>query len=145
MKVSDSDILATITKNQVKDQAELVTLLEQNGFNITQASLSRRLKKLGVQKIDGFYQASGQQGAKRFHETVISIDTAPPNLIVIRTLPGSASYTADFLDDIIESPEEFDPTGKYKGMIGTVAGDDTIMVIINDPARLETIADLINT
>lgn len=140
MNVLDKDILMVLSEYPIKDQEELKIKLGEMGFSITQASLSRRLKKMGVQKVDGIYQVTDQRSARRLSDTVIQVSVAPPNLILLRTLPGCANYAADFLDEMIELPDKLDPTGQYRGMIGTIAGDDTIMVVINDPLRLEPIA-----
>lgn len=142
MNVLDKDILMVLSECTIKDQAELKRKLGDMGFSITQASLSRRLKKMGVQKVEGTYRVTDQRSARRLSDTMIQVILAPPNIILLRTLPGCANYAADFLDEIIEMPEELDPVGHYQGMVGTIAGDDTIMVVVNDVSRLQTIATL---
>jgi transcriptional regulator of arginine metabolism len=123
-----NNILRLIAEKEIDTQTELVESLINLGFDVTQATVSRDIKELGLIKIRGEkkkYKYAVQkvdQGlsklANLFRESVISIDTAV-NQIVIKTFSGSANTAAVFLDKI-----------DIKQIIGTLAGDDAILVIV---------------
>jgi transcriptional regulator of arginine metabolism len=118
----DADILRLLARHEVVDQAHLLELLTREGHELTQPTLSRHLKKLSVQKRDGRYQRvePGPAGLPAFQ-----VVAAPPNLLVLRTLPGFAQALAYTLDQ-----------RQLPGLAGTVAGDDTIFMAVSDPALL---------
>ncbi|WP_338864901.1 arginine repressor [Myxococcus stipitatus] len=127
----DDEILRLITEREISDQAVLQELLEAEGQAPSQSTLSRRLKKLGVQKVGGRYQRTSSVEpptvtAERQHIRIIE---APPNMLVVRTAPGYAPALAAALDREPEVP----------GLAGTVAGDDTIFVAVTDPSRLREV------
>jgi transcriptional regulator of arginine metabolism len=120
-----------ITSRKIASQEELLKLLEDKGFNYTQATLSRDLKFLKVNKISDnemgyIYQLPDQHiagnviaesyAAKGF----TSIEFAN-NLGIIKTIPGYASSIASLIDK--SNPFE---------IAGTIAGDDTILIIPHD-------------
>ena len=117
----DSLILRLLEEQPIADQGELLARLAVQGHDLTQSTLSRRLRRLGVQKIQGRYrraEASAQNllGAR--------ITEVPPNLLVLRTAPGFAQALGLSLD--------VDPV---VGQMGTIAGDDTVFVAVL-PERL---------
>ncbi len=135
-------IVAVLAERTVRSQAELAAILARTGFHVTQATLSRDLEELGAVKLrspDGGLpvyvvpedgapltsrsadDAPPQRLARLIAEMVISVE-ASANLVVVRTPPGAAGYLASALDRA-GLPE----------VIGTVAGDDTILVISRDP------------
>lgn len=132
MKASrQQKILEIITQKSVPTQSELLRELEREGFKSTQATVSRDLKELGLVKVPaggGNYRyalpSPRQMGEvygrmeRLFREVVIFLEKSE-NLIVIRTLPGSAHAVASCLDSIA-----------WQEIIGTVAGDDTILVVV---------------
>lgn len=124
-------ILEVITGQEIETQEELATELRKQGYMVTQATVSRDIKELGLVKIpagEGIYryalprqQQLGDVYARMerlFRDAVTHIDYSE-NLILVRTLPGTAHAVASCLDNIA-----------WKEVIGTVAGDDTILVII---------------
>ncbi|HJV90576.1 MAG TPA: hypothetical protein VJ623_09745 [Holophagaceae bacterium] len=121
----DADILRLLAQHEVADQAHLLELLQRDGHELTQPTLSRHLKKLSVQKRDGRYQRieAGPAGMPAF--TVIP---APPNLLVLRTLPGFAQALAYTLDQ-----------RQLPHLAGSVAGDDTIFLAVEGPEFLSTV------
>lgn len=142
MKIRDEDIIQFVQSHNIRDQAEFVDLLAEAGFLITQASLSRRLKKLNIEKRGGIYQSpTSPLTAPLLINTIKSVQSAPPNMIVIRTQPGCANQLAYQLDLMIDelnlSSQKANPL--YRGMAGTVAGDDTILVVISEPEQLGSI------
>ncbi len=107
--------LISLLKTQPFESHEaLLEALEQRGVENTQATLSRDLNRLGVKKAHGVYQLPGTHAA-------IRIVPAGPNLLVIKTLPGRASAIAAEIDAL-----------DLDGLVGTVAGDDTVLIAIRD-------------
>lgn len=118
-----------IKKNHIATQEELVFKLNEQGFCVTQATVSRdirqmHLKKEGVGKTKSHYVLPDVPDTltgpyKRvLKESVVSVDVAM-NLLVIKTQPGMAMAVAAAVDSL-----------KYQEIVGTIAGDDTVMVAI---------------
>jgi len=134
----------------VHSQEELRRRLQTMGFDVTQATLSRDIKELGLVKraADGAYQAAGAGTApssaaaaavalsRALGEFLLSVDVAQ-QLVVVRTGPGQAQLLALAVD-----------RAQLPDVIGTIAGDDTILVICRDAragqATRATIAHLTN-
>ena len=117
----DSLILRLLDAAPVTDQGDLLIRLATEGHDLTQSTLSRRLKRLGVQKVQGRYRRV-EASAQVLPGTTIT--EAPPNLLVLRTAPGFAQALGLSLDA--------DPVA---GQMGTIAGDDTVFVAVL-PERL---------
>lgn len=129
-------ILTLVSTRPIRSQEELAELLEAQGFETTQATISRDIRELGLAKMpfkDGAphqfkYVLPSPETAfsSRLHrlvsELVISVN-ASVNLIVLRTPPGSAMLLAAAIDE-----------ARWPEIIGTIGGDDTILVIVADPA-----------
>ncbi|MDK2918927.1 MAG: transcriptional regulator of arginine metabolism [Candidatus Petromonas sp.] len=123
-------ILEIIENNEIETQEELAEYLKNNGFNVTQATVSRDIKELRLIKVltkNGKYKYATikqQEGVlsdrliKIFKDTVLSIDYAE-NIIVFKTLVGAANAAAAALDAI-----------DLKEKVGTIAGDDTIFLLV---------------
>jgi len=128
-------ILTLVSTRPVRSQEELASLLEQQGFETTQATISRDVKDLGLAKVpmkdDGAHlfkyviPATDRAFSSRLHrlvaELVISVKSSL-NQIVLRTPPGSAMMVAAAIDE-----------AQWPEIIGTIGGDDTILVIAADP------------
>ena len=144
-----SRIVAVLAEHQVRSQAELAALLEDAGVHVTQATLSRDLEELGAVKLRapdgglpvyvvpedgspltarGTSDAPPQRLARLAGELLISAE-ASANLVVLRTPPGAAHFLASAVDRA-GLPE----------ILGTIAGDDTILVVTRDPAGGQPIA-----
>lgn len=107
--------LITLLKTKRFESHEgLLEALEGAGVDSTQATLSRDLNRLGVKKVHGVYRLPGSSAS-------LQITPAGPNLLVLKTLPGRASALAAEIDGSM-----------LDGMVGTVAGDDTIFVATRD-------------
>jgi len=124
-------ILGIITEKPVATQWQLTQELKKRGLKVTQATVSRDIKELGLIKIpfgENRYRYALPPGDRRsnpylrlerlFQDSVLKIDHSE-NLVVVKTLPGTAHAVASCIDQV-EWPE----------IIGTVAGDDTILVIV---------------
>jgi transcriptional regulator of arginine metabolism len=147
-----SEILRIVRDHAVHSQEELLVLLRKRGMAVTQPTLSRDLRELGLVKTAEGYVAPEslapvatlvprQSREQRFEQLVreflLSADPAV-NLVVIRTPPAGAQPLASAIDALGE-PE----------ILGTIGGDDTIFVALRTPAaaagfarRLHQIAGL---
>ena len=120
-------ILRLIRNGEVRRQSQLAQLLKKSGFDVTQSSVSRDLRELGVLKASGRYlpppdesvRANGNFGS--LAQFVRQIRPAGPSLIVIKTTIGSAASVAVAIDKA-EWPEA----------VGTISGDDTIFIATSD-------------
>jgi len=132
-------ILRVLEDQPVSSQAQLVQLLEAEGVVATQATVSRDLEELGAVKLRGADGGTGvyvvpedgspvrgvaggtDRMARLLSELLVSTD-ASGNLAVLRTPPGAAHYLASAID-----------RAALPQVVGTVAGDDTILVIAREP------------
>jgi transcriptional regulator of arginine metabolism len=118
----------------VHSQTELAELLSGEGIQVTQATLSRDLEELGAVKVSGAYLIpedgnrplrSAEQAPARLvrllRELLTGVD-ASGNLVVLRTPPGAAQFLASALD-----------RSGLPDVVGTIAGDDTILVVAREP------------
>jgi transcriptional regulator of arginine metabolism len=135
-----SAIRRILARTPVSSQERLTELLRREGFRVTQATLSRDLKRLGIGKSpspDGGYTymlteeevkpGSNATWIQDFNRGFLSIDFSE-RLGLIRTLPGHASSVASALDHL-----------RVHEVLGTIAGDDTVLVVPRTgvtPARL---------
>lgn len=140
-------IMTLVTTRPVHSQDELATMLEQQGFETTQATISRDIKELGLAKIplkDGsgafkyVVPGSNVNFASRLHRVVVELVTSvkgSENLIVLRTPPGSAMMVATAIDE-----------GGWTEIIGTMGGDDTVIVVVGRakdlPVVMQRFSDL---
>ena len=128
-----SEILKIIKAGDVETQEQLLTMLEERGYRATQATISRDIKELRLVKEltrRGGYrytvneQRTGSATDMRlrniFKEGVVSVDLAQ-NIVVVRTMPGLASAACSALDGM-----------DIPGMVGSLAGDDTGILIMRD-------------
>lgn len=133
-------ILDIISKHDVDTQEELVDYLRSEGFAVTQATVSRDIKEMGIIKTlssDGrHYKYAAQQTKEAtaadkflsmFKNTVISIKSSG-NLIVLKTEAGSAGPAAELIDKL-----------SYDEVLGVIAGDNTIFVAVDGLDHVETI------
>lgn len=112
------DDIIRLIESGINDQAELLKKLKDSGYEITQSSISRKLKSLGIVKVHGRYQRI--ISAQIIKTKIIFV---APNMIVIRTPPGNANPIAAKIDlQLID---------KCAGFIGCIAGDDTVFVAID--------------
>ena len=119
-----------IGKEEVREQSQLQHLLEARGYAMPQATLSRRLKKLGIVKIAGVYQSLEVPRASVPH--ILSIQESAFGFFVLHTMPGSANALAYAIDQ-----QYVEVAGGSAAILGTIAGDDTVLVLIKGPADME--------
>ena len=121
----DEIILHLIEKHALSDQDALRAMLSKQGHDLTQPTLSRHLKKLNVQKVEGRYR---RVEAPHVALPSFSIGEALPNLLVVRTEPGFANALAIQLDHL-----------DIPGLAGTIAGDDTIFIAVQGQRYLASV------
>jgi transcriptional regulator of arginine metabolism len=114
-----------VSATPVKRQDQLVRLLRKNGFEVTQASVSRDLEELGIAKEHGVYRTSTQVPRQSAFGAV-SFQPSGENLIVAKCGSGLASALAVRLDAI-----------HLEGIVGTIAGDDTVFIAITNQKMLK--------
>jgi len=147
-------IVEILSSQAVRSQTALLDLLAGDGIEVTQATLSRDLVDVGAEKVrvgkNLVYAVPSEGGdrtvrvapdagevttrlAQRCQELLVSADLSA-NLVVLRTPPGAANFLASAIDH-----------GSVPGIVGTIAGDDTIMVITSGlPASREVAARLMS-
>jgi transcriptional regulator of arginine metabolism len=132
-------IESIITEEIISSQDELLQKLKGKGISCTQATLSRNLRQLGVGRIpdgNGGYRYSLSETAKGNNQLTVKLNIVPvikdiveaKGLMVVKTIPGNASNTAFFIDG----------AGRYE-IAGTIAGDDTILIIPRDGITLQQV------
>lgn len=136
-----SKILNLIQKQEIETQEELAENLEQAGFKVTQATISRDIRELKLTKVTNksnvqkyvalanFESQVSDKVIRVFKAGFVSMDIAK-NILVIRTLTGMGNAVASAID-------AFD----YEEIVGTIAGDDTIFCAIREEVLME---DVIN-
>jgi transcriptional regulator of arginine metabolism len=133
------EIAALVRGGGVRSQEELQRLLKARGIAVTQPTLSRDLKDLAVVKSPAGYALSNGNGAgaaesaeakfaRLFAEFAASVETAG-NLVVVKTPPGAANAVADAAD-----------AAPLPGVVGTLAGDDTIFFATKSAAAAARLA-----
>ena len=136
-------IVGLIRDRSVRSQTELAELLlEVDGVQVTQATLSRDLEELGAVKVGGAYLIpedgkrplrDAEQAPARLlrllRELLTGVD-ASGNMAVLRTPPGAAQFLASALD-----------RSGLTDVVGTIAGDDTILVVARDVTGGKALAD----
>ena len=126
-KTEDDIILEAVKSKNISHQNELVDILKSLGVDIPQSTLSRRLKKLGIAKINNQYTILGTR--PRIQSPILSIKVSMPNIIVLHTLPGHANSLAIQLDEKISFEAKNSLQNAYSTLCGTIAGDDTVLVL----------------
>ena len=134
-------ILEIISRQEIETQEELCAELIKLNFNVTQATVSRDIKELRLFKVAGStkkYKYAGLDGTQEelsprmlnlFRESVLSINYAN-NLIVINTLRGNGQGGGSFVDSL-----------QISEVIGSVAGDDTVLVIVDSNENTPIVAE----
>ena len=133
-------ILSIIEQNDIETQEELAGKLREMGIVVTQATVSRDIKELRLLKVlsgsGGYKYATADKAehglserfVRMFKDSVLSISFAG-NIVVVKTLSGSASAAAEAIDSM-RLPE----------ILGTMAGDNTILVIVqNETEAAQTV------
>jgi transcriptional regulator of arginine metabolism len=144
-------IVELVSTMGIRSQTELAKILAAEGVEVTQATLSRDLDELGAVKLRGADGGApiyvipedgspfrGVQGgtsrlARLLGELLVSTDFSA-NLTVLRTPPGAAQFLASAID-----------RSALHEVVGTIAGDDTVLVIAREPLTGSELADRFTT
>lgn len=134
-------ILELINKYPITTQEELIEYLRADGYDVTQSTVSRDIKQLRLTKVllaDGKYRyqasPSTEKGAKNnfrsiFSSSVVSAEQAM-NIVVLKTFSGMAQAACAALDMM-----------SFDEIVGTLAGEDTIIVVCKDEANASLCLD----
>jgi transcriptional regulator of arginine metabolism len=134
-----SAILEVVEQEAVRSQEQLRQRLTQRGFDVTQATLSRDIKELGLMKraADGAYQAAGATAAptpttmgtlgRALAEYLLNIEPVQ-QLVVLKTGAGQAQLLGLAID-----------RARLEEVVGTLAGDDTILIIARDARNAQQV------
>ena len=129
-----------ITSNDIETQDEIVDILKSEGYNITQATVSRDIKELHLVKvpmIDGRYKYSLpadqrfnplQKLKRSLMDAFVKIDSAG-HMLVMKTLPGNANAIGALIDHL-----------DWEEILGTICGDDTCLIICKTPEQTEIVS-----
>ncbi len=135
-----------VSSGHVESQQEIVAMLEQQGLYVTQATVSRDLDAIGAVRVrhDGGHHyeihddppgvGTGDREALRIIDDFADSMVVSGNLLVIRTRPGAAHVVASAIDG-----------ARIDGVLGTVAGDDTLFVVADEITGGKGIADALST
>ncbi|MGE5676169.1 MAG: arginine repressor [Mycobacterium leprae] len=138
-------ILELIRHSVIETQEELAEALSAQGIPVTQATVSRDIKELQLNKVptgDGRYRyalpdevpsASWDKRRRIFRESVLSVECSE-NIIVVKSLPGTAPGVASAIDHL-----------GWPEMLGSVAGDDAVIVIVRPLEATTEVADRIRS
>ncbi|WP_195571137.1 transcriptional regulator AhrC/ArgR [Paenibacillus sp. 1001270B_150601_E10] len=130
-----------IMNNDIETQDELVDALRKAGYHVTQATVSRDMKELHLIKVpmnNGRYKYSlpidqrfnpAQKLKRALLDGFVSIDSAE-NQVVIKCLPGTANAIAVNMDSL-----------EWNDILGTVCGDDTILMICRSKEKTKQVID----
>ncbi len=143
-------IIALLEAHEVRSQTELAELLAGEDQQVNQGTLSRDLVEIGALRVRGsgghlIYAVPGEGGDRTPHigefatfearlarlcgEVLVTAE-ASANLVVLRTPPGAAQYFASAIDRV-----------GWPSILGTIAGDDTVLLITRSPAGGSAVAD----
>ena len=123
-------ICAIIRAEAVRTQRDLAQKLRQAGFDCTQATVSRDIMELGLLKSsDGCYALPQDERLARLSSELVLEVKVGGTMVVVKTHPGAAQGVCAALDD-----------AQLPGALGTVAGDDTIMIAAEDTTSAQVLA-----
>lgn len=138
-KNRQAKIKEIITSDKISSQEELLQNLKDLGFDTTQATLSRDLHEIGIVRIpdgEGFKYVIHEEDNSRAMKNVIGMEIIKviynESTIVVRTLAGRAQGVGIYLDKL-----------KDNHIIGTVAGDDAVIIIPDSHANVQTVVKMI--
>jgi transcriptional regulator of arginine metabolism len=134
-KIVDNHIVDIIQKEPVREQSDLQEILRVRGYDIPQATLSRKLKKLNIVKVDGIYKII--EFAASSLPVVLDMKISDFGLIILHTHPGNANSLAYFIDQKYVNYNDNDSI-----IMGTIAGDDTVLVIAKNNIAVKKIQEI---
>ena len=140
-KARQGRILEIVRKSSVRSQEELSSILNGENIPVTQSTLSRDIRELGLIKVRGRYQSPADMlpGApneylRRALEQYVLSTGVSGNIVVIKTSPGNAHSVGVVLD-----------AAQWPEVMGTIAGDDTIFVLVQNNRVSRKVLEKIRT
>ena len=135
----EGHIISIIQNYDIREQSDLQKKLKERGYDTPQATLSRRLKKLNIAKVSGLYKIIDYK--QPYLPIILNMKVSDSGIIVLHTHPGNANSLAIFLDQkhISFSPKE----KKDSVILATIAGDDTVLVVVKNRPNTKTAIELI--
>ncbi|HEX3026819.1 MAG TPA: arginine repressor [Clostridia bacterium] len=133
--VRHSKILELITTKEIKTQEELTKELRKRGMKVTQATVSRDIKQMGLIKVPAGNGEHKYVPASPYDDflidklvsilsaSIVSLDIVE-KIIVVKTISGAASAAAEAIDSI-----------KYDGIVGTLAGNNSIFILARNEEK----------
>ncbi len=139
-KARQEKILMLIRQNDIQTQEEMILRLEESGYPVTQATVSRDIRELNLVKgisPRGIYRytlpVKKESGTAKFNrvmsDSVTAVDHAG-NMVVIKTYPGMASAVATCVDSY-----------SFPEIVGSIAGDDAVFIVVRDVANAASICE----
>ena len=145
MRISrQNKILELIENYEIDTQDKLVAMLREHGYDVTQATISRDIKELQLIKAlspSGKYRYAASAApdgpvsdrlSNIYRETVRSI-TSSGNIVLVKSLSGCANAAAETLYNF-----------GLEHVIGSVAGDNTVLLVVDDPVNTQSVVDRLN-
>ena len=124
-----------VRSRRIKTQSELVGLLAEHGLEVTQATVSRDIAEMGLQKKgEGYYVLPEDVFVRRMVNELVNEVIAAQNLVVVKASIGAAQGVAAALDG-----------AQIEGIIGSIAGDDTIVLITADNQQAQNLVTVIQS
>lgn len=137
-------ILRIISEQEIETQDDLIAKLKENGFDVTQATVSRDIKQLGLVKTTdgegGKYRYSAPHPSSSgsdskfkniLSEAIISSESAE-NMVVVKTYSGMANAAAAAIDALASDR-----------ILGSIAGDDTILIVTKNDEAAEEFSEIL--
>ncbi len=136
-------ILRIISEQEIETQDDLIAKLKENGFDVTQATVSRDIKQLGLVKTtdgEGKYRYSAPHPSSSgsdskfkniLSEAIISSESAE-NMVVVKTYSGMANAAAAAIDALASDR-----------ILGSIAGDDTILIVTKNDETAEEFSEIL--
>ncbi len=134
-RLERQDAIRSIVRDErVRTQRALVELLKKRGFVCTQATVSRDITEMGLKKLpEGVYVLAEDLHLQRMVADLVTDVKYTDNLVIVKASTGTAPGVAAALD-----------AAELDGILGSIAGDDTILVITNGAADAEKLVDQLN-
>jgi transcriptional regulator of arginine metabolism len=134
-RLQRQDVIRRIVRNEhVKTQRTLVDLLQAEGYVCTQATVSRDITEMGLRKLpEGVYVLAEDLHLQRMVADLVSDVKRSDNLVLVKASVGTAPGVAAALD-----------AADIEGILGSVAGDDTILVITTGVKEAQHLVDTLD-
>jgi len=128
------EIRRIVRGERIRTQRDLVERLEAQGYRCTQATVSRDITEMGLRKLpEGVYVLAEDLHLQRMIDELVTGVVHTDNLVLVKASPGTAPGVAAALD-----------AAGMEGILGSIAGDDTVLIITTDEPSAQRLQDQIN-